>query len=74
MPMVSGARISFTTFATSYGSGPFHPAIQTGKEILYWPNRTFETEELAYEAAALALNDAYDAANGVARMWNIHPI
>lgn len=66
-------RIEFATHATSIGSGPFKPAIQTGNDIMYWPNISFDNEDQAYEFAAKALKDAYDAANAVAQEWNIHP-
>jgi hypothetical protein len=65
-------RIEFATYATSYGTGPFHPAIRTGSDVMYWPNIIKATEDEAYDFAAKALKDAYDAAASVAREWNIY--
>jgi len=66
-------RIEFRTIASSYGAGPFHPALRTDKDCMYWPNVTFHTEDEAYDFAAKALFHAYDAADQVAREWNIFP-
>ena len=53
------------------GDGKFHPAIESAAVgIQYWPNIR-DTEEKAYERAALALKDALDAAEAVARGWNL---
>lgn len=66
-------KIELAAYATSFGKGPFYPAIgHPNGFVYYWPNRTFKTQEQACEAAALALKDAYDAANAVAAQWNIH--
>ena len=67
-------RIELASHATSYGQGPFHPAIQAYKTVHYWPNVTFHTEDEAYAFAAKALKDAYDAAAAVAQEWNIFPV
>jgi hypothetical protein len=67
-------RIEFATHATSYGTGPFHPAIRAGSDVKYWPNVTFHSEDEAYDFAAKALKDAYDAAASVAREWNIYSV
>lgn len=64
--------VEFATVATSYGTGPFHPAIRNGKRVLYWPNITKATEDEAYEFAAKALEDAYGAACEVADNWNVY--
>lgn len=66
-------RIEFQTTATSIGTGPFKPAIRTGVDVMYWPNISFDDEDKAYNFAAKALKDAYDAANAVAQEWNIYP-
>ncbi len=67
-------RIEFATQASSYGLGPFHPALRTaGTMVMYWPNITFDNEDQAFDYAALALKRAWDAANAVAREWNIFP-
>jgi len=63
--------IELAAFATSYGSGPFHPAIRQGRGLFYWPNRTFETEDEAQMTAQLALDDAYNAANALVVHWNL---
>jgi len=65
-------RIEFGTVASSYGSGPFHPALRTGSDCTYWPNITFDSEDEATDFAAKALKDAYDAAASVAKEWNIY--
>ena len=53
------------------GDGKFHPAIESvAVGIQYWANIR-DTEEKAYERAALALKDALDAAEAVARGWNL---
>lgn len=67
-------RIELRTQATTYGTGPYHPAIRTGKDVMYWPNITFATEDEAYAWAAKSLYHAYDAADQVAREWNIYPV
>ena len=64
-------RIEFRTIASSYGLGPYHPAIRRGVNCKYWPNVTFPTEDQAFDFAAKALKDAYDAAASVAREWYI---
>jgi hypothetical protein len=66
-------RIEFTTQASSYGTGPYHPALRTGKATMYWPNITYHTEDEAYDFAAQALKRAWDAAAAVAQEWNIYP-
>jgi len=70
---INTVRIEFKTYATSIGNGPFHPAIRTGSDVMYWPNITCMTETEAYDHAAKALKDAYDAANSVAVRWNVFP-
>jgi hypothetical protein len=66
-------RIEFATVATSVGTkAPFKPALRTGNSVMYWPNVSFDTEDQAFDFAAKALKDAYDAANAVAREWNIY--
>lgn len=67
-------RIELATYATSYGLGPFHPAIRTRLTIQYWPNVSMATEDEAYEYAARALKDAYDAGNAVAQQWNVYEV
>ncbi len=67
-------RIEFRTIASSYGLGPYHPAIRCGTDCKYWPNVTFLTEDQAFDFAAKALKDAYDAAAAVAREWNIYNV
>ena len=53
------------------GDGKFHPAIESvAVGIQYWPNIR-DTEEKAYDRAALALKDALDAAEAVASGWNL---
>jgi hypothetical protein len=64
-------EIGFRSYATTYGTGPFHPAIRDGRDVWYWPNRTFMLEDDAYEAASLAIKDAWDAAQAVAKEWNV---
>ena len=49
----------------------FHPALRSRKRILYWANVREDTEAKAYERARLALKDAFDAAEAVARSWNL---
>jgi hypothetical protein len=68
-------RIALAMVATSYGLGPFHPAIKshaTG-QIWYWPNITKTTEDEAAEWAKQTLQDAEDAAERIAQTWNIFP-
>lgn len=65
-------RIEFRTIASSHGTGPFHPALRTGSDCMYWPNVTYQTEDEAYDFAAKALKDAYDASTSVAQQWNIY--
>ena|SRR5215469_1484441 len=64
-------RIEFATYATTYGAGPYHPAITTRYSVAYWPNITFGNEDEAYAYASKALSDAYQAAANVANQWNI---
>ena len=72
MPMSTPhVRIEFATVASSYGAGPFHPALRTGKDCMYWPTITFHTEDEACGFAAKALEEAYDAATAVAEQWNV---
>lgn len=69
------AKISFDQHwwptTVDAGDGKFHPAIESAAVgIQYWPNIR-DTEEKAYERAALALKDALNAAEAVAREWNL---
>ena len=59
------------TTVTAADGESFHPAIQSGTRILYWANVREATEAKAYERAGLALKDAFDAAEAVARSWNL---
>lgn len=56
---------------TSYGIGPFHPAIRNGNRLWYWPNITFPTEDEAYRRAMICLSDAIQPASAVIDRWNI---
>lgn len=67
-------RIVLETVATTYGSGPFYPAIRTGSQFWYWPNITKASVSEAMEFAAKALADAQDAANAIASQWNIYEV
>jgi hypothetical protein len=58
-------------YATTYGSGPFHPAIANDGEVYYWPNITYPTEDEAFTRADKALADAIAAADAVVNGWNI---
>lgn len=58
--------------ATSYGTGPFHPAIRNGKDVWYWPNITFASEDEAYHRAVLSLADALQPAFANIAGWNIY--
>jgi hypothetical protein len=61
-------------FATSYGLGPFHPAIRNGKRVYYWPNITFASEDQAYERACLTLADALQPTADIVRDWNVYKV
>ncbi len=61
-------------YATTYGTGPFHPAIRNGREVYYWPNVTFRDENAAYAKACETLADAQEAFNAVVRGWNIYKV
>lgn len=65
-------RVQLGTIATTYGTGPLHPAFREPHgPTWYWPNRTFLTEEEAVNQAQLALNDTEEAAEHVTQEWNI---
>jgi hypothetical protein len=61
-------------FATSFGTGPFHPAIRNGKQLYYWPNITFATESEAHDRACLSLADALQPTIDVVRCWNVYKV
>lgn len=67
-------ELFFRQYATTYGTGPFHPAIQSDSGVWYWPNITKATEQEAYEHAALALKEAYNAANAISQCWNVYKV
>jgi len=56
---------------TSYGTGPFHPAVRNGRRLYYWPNITFATEDEAYGRAALSLSDAVQSTADHVKGWNM---
>ena len=60
--------------ATTYGLGPFHPAIRNGKTVWYWPNITMENEDDAYRHALISLSDACEGFLNVFQQWNIYKI
>lgn len=64
-------RIEFRTFATTHGTGPFHPAIRDLGRVMYWPNISFDNEDEAYHWAERALRPLREEANRVALQWNI---
>lgn len=70
-------KMSFNyTHATAVkanGSGKWHPAITNREEIYYWPNRTYNTQEDALNAAKATLGDALSMAQSVCNSWNIVP-
>lgn len=55
----------------SDGQGKFHPGVKHGLEIHYWPNIKCSNEDMAYERARMAINDAREAANSVISQWNV---
>ena len=69
-------RIELALIATTYGTGPYHPAYRSlhGDLTWYWPNVTKETEEEAYKFALRAMKDAEDAAETVAQQWNLDEV
>lgn len=72
-------QLDLACHATSYGSGPFHPAIAKNIglnrfDIYYWPNITFQTEQEAYDRASESLRDVYAAANDVCKDWNVYKV
>ena len=66
-------EIDWTTGAipTSHGTGPFHPAIRNGNQVLYWPNITFGSEDEAYNFAVRSLADALQPTADIIKDWNI---
>jgi len=56
---------------TTYGLGPFHPAISTNAGVWYWPNITYPTEEEAYLRAAEIVDDAIAQLQATVHGWNI---
>ena len=58
-------------WATSYGLGPFHPAIRNGQDLYYWPNITHETEDLARQWAKEVLDSCVLEANYRTEDWNV---
>ena len=66
-------RVILGVWATTTGSGPFHPAFWAGGDtpVWVWPNMTFDTEEDAEAWAQRMLNDAEQAAEAVAQLWNV---
>lgn len=67
-------RIEFRTFATTHGSGPFHPAIRDLSRVMYWPNITFDNEDEAHAWAEQALKPLREYVNRQALDWNIWPV
>lgn len=67
-------RIELLTFATSYGTGPYHPALQTCSRVMYWPNITFENEDAAVSYAQNALDGATQGVEEYADVWNIYTV
>ncbi len=61
-------------FPTSYGTGPFYPAIRNGKQVYYWPNITFETENEACQRALVSLADALQPAIDHVKGWNVYKV
>lgn len=59
---------------TSYGSGPFHPAIRNGRNLWYWPNITFPDEDSAYQRAVEALASVLHSAGQEMAGWNMWKI
>ena len=57
---------------TTYGLGPFHPAIRNGYDVWYWPNITFATEDEALHRATLSLADALQPMVDIVASWNIY--
>ena len=72
--MTDATWIEFNTYPTSHGVGPFHPALRTGQQLMYWPNVTFDNEDDAFSFATKAFKDMYDAAVAVAQQWNVYPV
>lgn len=58
--------------ATTYGHGPFHPAIRNGRIVWYWPNITFPKEDEAHEWAKLALAEALQTTIQNVARWNVY--
>lgn len=54
--------------------GKFHPAVMFYPHIHFWPNRMFDTETEALEAAMLATADALEAANSVIQEWYLEEL
>lgn len=56
---------------TTYGLGPFYPAISIGSRLWYWHELPHETEDEAYLCAAAFAKEAEDEANHVVSGWNV---
>lgn len=62
--------LSRGVWPTSFGTGPYHPAIAQGMSVWHWPD-TFATEQDAYAAACERFGKMQDAAQAVARDWSM---
>lgn len=59
---------------TTYGTGPFHPAMRVGAVVTYWPNVTYPTEDEAYAWAKTALEQVMFVPLRDMNAWNIWSI
>jgi hypothetical protein len=72
--MSSHPTILFRIRPTTYGSGPYHPAIlqpDGRRSVWYWSNITLETRGEAYDWAARAIFDAEAEAQLIVNRWNL---
>lgn len=66
-------KIGLSIVATTYGLGPYHPAIRDliTNRVWYWPGISKNSEDAAIKLAILAIKVAKDAAEAVANEWEI---
>lgn len=65
-------RAKLDMISTTYGPGPFHPAVRDSRgSVWFWPNITYETEDEAVDWANTMLSDAEREAQTVVDLWNI---
>jgi len=63
--------IAYGVTPTTFGKGPFHPAVATSTGLWYWPNITYPTEEAAFKRALEIVDGAFAPAQEIVNGWNV---